>query len=774
MTPHDNPRRNMRLGRDPVLWGLGLWSAVAMVLLVLLADRPHRQAQALWAAQPPLDLVLVWYSWRVLASAPAGPVRRFWRVVTGAAALFLTGDSAQTVQALTHSATATAAAGTIQSVCLAIGQLAVTVIMLVHPVADRGSRIRLALWLDSATVLVAGVVVAACFAVDDSGRLAPAQALAAVVAAVSAFAAVKMVLSGNPPLHRVAAAPMVLAAVLVCAGLLVNPSTAGLSTALLAAQLLASPLIAAGPRIQQLLIRHTRNPFGSRRRKPYSLAPYAAVTAVFVALVATVPGGVTARLWTAVTGALAVVALVVARQLVAFSDNTALIGRLDRTLGELRRHEAQLRDQALFDGLTKLANRAHFHDELARAIATGPVSLLLVDLDHFKTINDTMGHAVGDALLIEVADRMRTARRGTELIARLGGDEFAVLLPGAGPAEAGAVAERILAELARPVPLLHNDAVVQCSIGVASSRSGGCDQAELMSDADIAMYAAKDRGRATWVAYTEELGSRIRRTADLAARMHDALDTDQFRLVFQPIVTLAGGRLTGTETLLRWNAGPGLGEISPVEFIPIAEESGLIVPLGRRVLRDACHQLAQWRRQYPAAASTKIGVNVAGRQLREPGFAAEVQQALAAAGLSGESLTIEVTETAVFDDAAAIETLHDLRALGAMIALDDFGTAASSLGLLLTCPVTALKLDRSFVEEITTAARPMAVASAVSQIAASLKFGSVAEGIETPEQAEVLRGLGYQFGQGYLYGRPVPADEYAARWLAVPDRIAAR
>ena len=754
--------RSVVLRRDPLLWAIALWTLVAVALLIATSGEPVRQARAFWLAQPPLDLVVVWCAWRVQAVA-TGPVRRFWRVLAGAVGLFAVGDSVQTLQVV-FGHPASAAAGPVQSLCLLIGQLAVLIVMLAHPNADRGVRNRIALWLDSATVLVGGTVVACCFTIGPTGRVDADALAAAVIAAASIFAAVKMVLSGNAPMHRVATGPMVAATVLLGVGLLVRPTTPGPLTAVLIAQLLASPLIASGPRIQQLLTRVVAQPFGPRRRKPYSLAPYAAVALVFAALVATLPEGATTRVWITVGGAIAVVTLVVARQLVAFQDNVTLIQRLDASLDELRAHEARLRDQALFDGLTRLANRAHFHDELARAMAAGPVALLLVDLDHFKTVNDTMGHATGDALLVEVAQRMRQVLRGTELIARLGGDEFAVLLPDADPTLTEAVAERILAELARPFELLHNDVVVRCSIGVATAGRGG-DQAELLSDADIAMYAAKSRGRATWVRYTPELGGRIRRTADLAARMRDALNTDQFGLVYQPIVELTGGRLVGAETLLRWHAGPVLGVVVPDEFIPIAEESGLIVPLGRRVLWAACEQLAAWRRDHPAAAAIRIGVNVAGRQLREPGFAADVGRALAAAGLTGDGLTIEVTETAVFDDAMAIDTLHELRALGVAVALDDFGTAASSLGLLLTCPVTALKLDRSFVEHITTADRPMAVAHAVSQIAAALHFGAVAEGIETAEQAGVLRDLGYHFGQGFLWSRPVPAAEFAANWL---------
>jgi diguanylate cyclase (GGDEF)-like protein len=736
------------LGRDRLLWGVALWSLVTAIVLICFSGAAHRQAQVLWVAQPPLDLACVWCSWRVQAAA-AGPVRRFWRVLAAAMTLCFVGDTVQAALLLAGAPGVTVAGGPVQLACVAVAQLAVTVVMLIHPAADRAGRVRLARWLDSATVLVGGGVVAWCFAGGDGATRA-----AAMVAAVTAFAGVKMVLSGNAPMHRMAALPMVVAVVVLCAGLAFPPTGLALFT-----PVLATPLIMCGPRIQQALMRLTANPFGSRRRKPYSLAPYAAASAVFAALVITLPAGASDRLWVAALGAIAVVALVVARQLVAFQDNAALVD-------ELRRQEVRLRDQALYDGLTKLANRAHFHDSLTAALAAGPVALVLIDLDHFKTVNDTMGHAAGDTLLVEVAGRLRSAVRENELVARLGGDEFAVLLPGAAAAEADAVAERILAELSRPVPLLHQDPVVQCSIGVALSAGGSGCLAELLSDADIAMYAAKDRGRATWVRYTPDLGQRIRRTADLAVRLQDALEQDQFRLVFQPIVLLETGESIGAETLLRWDAGPGMGMVTPSEFIPVAEESGLIVPIGRWVLHAALRQLAEWRRDMPGAAATRLSVNVAGRQLRLPGFALEVEEMLVATGVPASSLVIEVTETAVFDDPAAIQTMHDLRAVGLTLALDDFGTASSSLGLILTCPVTGLKLDRSFVENVTTADRPRAVALAVSQIAATLKLSAVAEGIETASQAEVLREMGYRYGQGYLYSRPVPASEYAERWLA--------
>jgi EAL domain-containing protein (putative c-di-GMP-specific phosphodiesterase class I) len=249
---------------------------------------------------------------------------------------------------------------------------------------------------------------------------------------------------------------------------------------------------------------------------------------------------------------------------------------------------------------------------------------------------------------------------------------------------------------------------------------------------------------------------RIRRGAELTAQLGEALDAGQFRLEYQPIVRLDDGEVTAVEALLRWDRGPGRAVLSPADFIPVAEEGGLIVPIGRWVLFEACRQAAEWRRTYPRADALVVNVNAAGRQLRQPDFADTVADALAATGLPARCLTIEVTETAVLADDSAIGAMHALRELGVGLALDDFGTAASSLGLLLTCPVNTLKLDRSFVEAVATVDRQAAVAMAVSQIAEALNLASVAEGVETQEQEQVLRDLGYRSAQGFLYSRPLP------------------
>ncbi|MFB9358445.1 putative bifunctional diguanylate cyclase/phosphodiesterase, partial [Actinoplanes nipponensis] len=490
------------------------------------------------------------------------------------------------------------------------------------------------------------------------------------------------------------------------------------------------------------------------------------IAVTFVIFFAMLPEHVSSQLWGATAGVVVITCLVAGRQLVAFQDNMVLIGRLDVVLDELRDREVLLREQASFDGLTKLANRTHFSAEASRALAAvrapGELAMLLIDLDDFKTINDTMGHAAGDTLLVSVAERLARAVRPGDVVSRLGGDEFAVLLHVTATDTAERAAANILRLLAEPMEIRHHTVATRASIGIAAAAAGD-EPSALLSNADIAMYEAKRRGKSTWVVYTGEMGARIGSEAELISQLARALDAGEFRLVYQPIVRLDDLRLTGVEALVRWHH-PARGLVSPVEFIPLAERTGQIVPIGAWVLREACRQAADWRRRHPGAEHLTVGVNVAGRQLRTAGFVDEVARVLATTGLPASCLSIEVTETAVLDDEESNEAMRGLRALGVKLALDDFGTAASSLGLLLTCPVTTLKLDRSFVESIVTVGRQAAVATAVSQMANALEFASVAEGIETEEQRDLLRSLGYQYGQGYLFSRPVAAAEMDRLW----------
>ncbi|MBT0771554.1 EAL domain-containing protein [Kineosporia sp. J2-2] len=770
------PRPLSSLTRDPVLLGLVALTVVGCVLFQVFPDDLARRTQIYWAVQVPMDGALAVGAWRLRHLAPAR-YRRFWSFIAFAGASFTLGDTFQFGSSLVDPEHTTTGGGLVQNVLFVIGMSANVLACLMFPQGLQTGRERLIFWLDSATVLVGGGVLAWCFAVNpidqNTDRVAASLTVALVI--VAAFAATKVALCPEPPMDRIAAWPMVAA-----------PIVQGVSTFLLGAfgqqdraygfavQLLPSLLIAVGPRIQEITVRIAGNE-ARRRRRPYSLLPYGMVAFTFVMFFLVLPQDVSIQLWGAIAGVVVITALVAGRQLIAFQDNTLLIGRLDVALDDLKGQDALLRWQASHDALTGLANRARFQQEATRLLGSTDTArshtALLIDLDDFKTVNDTMGHAAGDTLLVSVADRLRAAVRPGDLVARLGGDEFAVLMPDADDVAARAVAENVLRHVTQDVDMLQHTVAVRASVGIAVARPGAAPST-LLSNADIAMYEAKRRGKDTWALFSSEMGLRINAEAEMIREMAAAADAGQFTLVYQPIVRLDDMTMTGVEALIRWYH-PERGLISPVDFIPLAERSGHIVSIGRWALREATRQAAAWRARFPQAEHLTVGVNVAGRQLRSGQFVEEVAAVLAETGLPASCLSIEVTETAVLDDQESIDAMLRLRELGVKLALDDFGTAASSLGLLLTCPVTTLKLDRSFVESIITVGRQAAVATAVSQMANALDFSSVAEGIETEEQCGLLRELGYRYGQGYLFSRPVTADQLAGHWvLPAPGALA--
>jgi diguanylate cyclase (GGDEF)-like protein len=377
--------------------------------------------------------------------------------------------------------------------------------MISHPHPSRTGRERLAFYLDSATVLVGGLVVAWSFGVspENTSRSAILATLGAAAAAItSGFAAIKMILSGNAPMHRAAAIPMMTSAGFTTIGVfLETPASGDLPAYYYLIRFIPSLLITIGPWIQVVIAGFDAAPFGERRRKPYSLLPYGSIVIAFGALLVVMPHGVDARMWGVVAGLGLICALVAGRQLAAFHDNTALIRRLDATLAELREHEARLRYQALYDGLTSLANRTHFHEEVGAALAEpGQISVLLVDLDGFKAVNDSLGHGAGDELLVAVADKLRAALRTGDVAARLGGDEFAILLRDSTQADAGRTAERILESLTVAVPISGTEIVANASIGAAEAEPGD-DVSLLLRRADLAMYAAKSAGKGNWLCW---------------------------------------------------------------------------------------------------------------------------------------------------------------------------------------------------------------------------------------------------------------------------------
>ncbi len=422
-------------------------------------------------------------------------------------------------------------------------------------------------------------------------------------------------------------------------------------------------------------------------------------------------------------------------------------------------HE-RLSYEASHDVLTGLANRALFGERVGACVGrTAPgrgISIVLVDLDDFKTVNDTLGHAVGDGLLIAVADRMRATVRPGDTVARLGGDEFAILFEGLDGGAVDRVLERIADVLAVPVDIDGHLLSVRASFGVVEGR-GGDDPGNLLRQADIAMYEAKERGEGGFQRYRPGSEARGAERHRITAALTAALEREEFVLHYQPVVALPDGRLTGVEALVRW-MHPKRGLLNPGDFIPGAELTGMIVPLGNWVLREACRQAALWTRELGDQAPGSIAVNVSARQLQNAGFADEVAMVLRETGLEPGRLTVEITESTAVGGGATHETLRALRALGVRLSLDDFGTGASTLSLLANCPVDQIKLDRSFAP----VPGPDAIAGAVLQLARTMGVEAVAEGVETAEQAERLGDLGYVRAQGFLFARPMTAELIAA------------
>ena len=432
---------------------------------------------------------------------------------------------------------------------------------------------------------------------------------------------------------------------------------------------------------------------------------------------------------------------------------------LIRDVTEQRVLAGRLQEQASCDALTGLPNRSVFTARVALALAAPePASgsracVLFVDLDDFKQVNDVLGHAAGDALLVDAAERMKQCLRPGDVLARLGGDEFAVLLAGVGITEGQAAAGRLRESLAQPFPATSDRpaVVTGASIGVAAA-VGSDTERSLLSHADVAMYAAKSGGKGCYRVFEE--GMRDRLLARISAEMdlRGALERNQLFLQYQPVVHAATGEVVGAEALVRWNH-PVRGLIPPNDFIPVAEASGLIVPLGSWVLHEACRSAATWpgddRRPAPG-----ISVNVSARQLVHGDLAADVRRALTSSGLAPERLTLEVTETALGATGdAVLDCLTAVRALGVRISLDDFGTGYSSLTHLRRFPIDEIKIDRSFVSELGDP-RQARIAEGVLALAAVLQVEVVAEGVEVKEQARALRAIGCTLMQGWLYGRP--------------------
>ena len=452
------------------------------------------------------------------------------------------------------------------------------------------------------------------------------------------------------------------------------------------------------------------------------------------------------------------------------SGSAGLIAML-QDITERRALEAQLTWQAYHDPLTNLANRALFRERVDRALnqrtgEPGSVAVLFLDLDNFKTVNDSMGHAAGDTLLSEVGRRLLNATRGCDTVARLGGDEFAVLIDNVkAAADCVRVADRVLAAMQQPVHLEGAEVTVSTSIGIV--RDSGAESAdEILRNADVAMYNAKQRGKGRHSLFEPGMHDKAVERMRLQTDLRTAIENDEITLAFQPIVTLDDGKPCGFETLARWTHAE-FGPVSPGTFVPLAEETGMIVPLGCTILRLACLQAVRWNAMPGLVSPIGLTVNLSGRQLEETAVIDHVRDALQESGLDPARLTLEITESALVHNSETMrERLCQLKELGISLAIDDFGTGYSSLSYIQQFPVDVLKIDRSFVEGLgRSTGTDAALARTIIALGASLQLRTIAEGIEVEAQRAILRELGCELGQGFLYARPMLADDIFP-WLA--------
>jgi diguanylate cyclase (GGDEF)-like protein len=441
------------------------------------------------------------------------------------------------------------------------------------------------------------------------------------------------------------------------------------------------------------------------------------------------------------------------------------IAELERVSRELQESHAHFRHAAFHDSLTRLPNRTLLADHLRLAIEHARrrpdhlFAVLFLDLDRFKNLNDSLGHAAGDRLLVETARRLEQCSRPSDTVARLGGDEFAVLLDGLeSGCDAVRVAERVQEELMRPFHLGGHEVYTAASIGITLSTHGYEDPDNVLRDADTAMYRAKEKGKARYELFDAEMHADALARLRLENDLRRAVEHREFEVYYQPVVVLSTGKLSGFEALVRWRH-PERGIVGPSEFIPLAEETRMVTEIGGWVLKEACRQMSEWRELIPSQQHLTVSVNLSSKQLTQPGLAESVRRTLCETALPPHCLKLEITESAVMDNAeGAASVLAQLRALGIQLSIDDFGTGYSSLSYLHRFPIDTLKIDRSFVAKMTDNSENGEIVRTIVTLASNLGMCVVAEGVETGEQHARLEALGCEYGQGFLYSMPVEAE----------------
>jgi diguanylate cyclase (GGDEF)-like protein len=538
--------------------------------------------------------------------------------------------------------------------------------------------------------------------------------------------------------------------------------------------------------------RFFQNFFSSRLLKTLSLAvPYLMLICAFVLLVVSYLTLMPMNFLIIACGVAITIAFVILRQWLALAENTRLVNQLNLAvervqnqaaevekynlelqseIAERKKVEGQLAHDALHDGLTGLPNRVLFLDRLEHAIQYGKrhpafrFAVLFMDLDHFKVVNDSLGHTVGDDLLISFGQRLLTCLRTSYSIARLGGDEFVVLLEDVKDEKSVTqAAERILEMQREHFYINGRHMFTSASIGIVIQTGEYSRAEDLLRDADIAMYHAKDLGKARYAVFSPELRNKAIVRLELENELRQAVECKEFQLYYQPIYQLWSEQVTGFEALIRWNH-PQRGLLKPESFLSIAEESDLILIIGDWVLRKACTQMKCWREMYPQFENLAVNVNISGRQLSQPDFVEQVERALLDTGLPASALKLEITESTVIQNQLmANDFFTRLSSLGIQLQVDDFGTGYSSLSYLQLFPIHCIKIDRSFIQDIGRPGKNQDLVRTMIMMAKDLGMEAIAEGIETQEQLELLQSLACHRGQGFLMSRPL--DEISAERL---------
>ena len=708
--------------------------------------------------EPLLAGLLAIGMWQVSRDPRLGPAAvRFWRILGLGLLLYTLGMLVDLVGVGLAELSAVRLGISGELVFYPLAGLVTLYALIRYPTLAQTRTERLTLALDVATVLF-GTATFVWYLVasrrwhpgDGWQRLADGLVLPAL-ALVAGFVVLRIMLTGAPVMNRFTVTCFVFGALAAAGGIVVGPGPDTVRGRVASTiHVLGLAVCVVGIAAQRRAGPEPVRPGGTVWRRPFTVLPYGAIAATATLLPVVLRDRLDYRGWVVVICVVALSAVVMVRQATSLSMNARLL-RHNREL------TGQLAHQAFTDELTGLANRARFVEQVERALGEGGATVLFVDLDDFKVVNDSLGHHAGDQLLRAVAGRLRGAVDDGYTLGRLGGDEFAVLVPGPVDGRGPQVADRIVAALDGPFRITGMQVRVTASVGIAMA-GATTGTMELLRNADVAMYEAKGSDKGRWRRFEPAMLAALQGRHRLHAALVQAVERDEFVVFYQPIVNLVDGSVRGAEALVRWRRPDGL-LVEPTQFIALAEETGLIAEIDKRVLARACSQMASWTGGTSGPLS--LHVNVSPRDLHRCDLVQDVAAILAVSGLPPDRLTLEITETGLGNDAeAAVDRLGELAAMGIHLAIDDFGTGYSSLAYLRRMPVDVLKIDKTFVDEL-AAGEGAPLVQAVIALAQTLGMQTVAEGVAHPDQVRRLLDLGCRYGQGFHYAPPLPASDMA-------------